>query len=95
MVRYTDTISGEELYVHDDKYGNKFYYKDRAMTICHRLDGPAAEWKNGTKLWYANGKQHRLDGPAIEHADGDKDWYVNNVYIMMLDKNGKIKGRME
>jgi len=29
--------------------GNKFYYKDKAMTIPHRLDGPAFEWADGHK----------------------------------------------
>jgi hypothetical protein len=33
--------------------------------------------KNGTKLWYLNGKLHRLDGPAMEWADGTKSWYLN------------------
>ena len=31
--------------------------------------------KNGTKVWYLNGKWHREDGPAIEYADGTKFWY--------------------
>jgi hypothetical protein len=38
---------------------------------CHREDGPAKEFANGTKYWYINGKLHREDGPAIEFADGD------------------------
>ncbi len=43
----------------------------------HRLDGPAVEYKNGTKYWYQNGYLHRLDGPAIATADGIKSWYIN------------------
>jgi len=43
----------------------------------HRRDGPAAEWLDGAKLWYVNGKKHRLDGPAVEYANGSKVWYVN------------------
>jgi len=27
----------------------------------HRLDGPAIEYKNGTKHWYQNDKLHRTD----------------------------------
>ena len=50
MERYTDTISGEELYVVKG-YGNKLYYKDRAMTIYHRLDGPAVESHDVTTLF--------------------------------------------
>ncbi len=43
----------------------------------HRLDGPAAEWADGTKLWYVNGQLHRLDGPAIEWSNGNKSWFQN------------------
>jgi hypothetical protein len=67
----------QEQYIHIDKNSNKFYYKDRNMTIAHRLDGPAVEYAGGTKTWYVNGSLHRLDGPAFEYADGRKSWYVN------------------
>jgi hypothetical protein len=46
---------------------------------CHRTDGPAREWKSGTKEWYINGQWHREDGPAIEFADGYKAWYLNGM----------------
>jgi hypothetical protein len=45
----------------------------------HRLDGPAIEWKDGTKLWYINNKYHREDGPAIEWMSGTKKWYINGL----------------
>ena len=32
-----------------------FWYKDPAMTILHRENGPACEFANGTKYWYLNG----------------------------------------
>ena len=64
-------------YIHIDKYGNKFYYKDRAMTIRHRIDGPAIEYASGSREWFVNGKRHRHDGPAIEWANGSKEWFVN------------------
>ena len=67
----------QEQYIYIDDYGNKRYYKDREMTIYHRLDGPAIEWADGTKLWYVDGKCHRIDGPAYEGASGDKVWYVD------------------
>ena len=67
----------QEQYIHIDQDGNKRYYKDKAMTILHRLDGPAAEYANGSKAWYINGKLHREDGPAAEFASGDKYWYIN------------------
>ena len=68
----------QEQYIYIDKEGDKFYYKNKAMTIRHREDGPAVEWFDGYKSWYINDKLHREDGPAIEYADGDKSWYLNN-----------------
>jgi len=67
----------QEQYIHIDEYGNKRYYKDRKMTIRHRLNGPAIEGAEGGKAWYVNGQHHRLDGPAIECAGGYKAWYVD------------------
>ncbi len=34
-----------------------------------------AEYDNGDKFWYQNGKLHRIDGPAIQYSNGDKSWY--------------------
>jgi hypothetical protein len=64
-------------YIEIDQLGNKFYRKDKAMTILHREDGPAVEGYDGDKAWYINGKRHREDGPAIEWWDGSKSWYLN------------------
>ena len=100
MKRYTDTISGEELYVDVSTSGKvnsrgKYYYKGRGMTIHHRLDGPAAEYTRGDKAWMVNGKRHRLDGPAIEGANGYKEWWVNELFIIKTNPDGKIVDRME
>jgi hypothetical protein len=65
------------VYIIINEYGNKYYYKDKAMTILHREDGPAIELAGGGKAWYINGKHHREDGPAVELAGGDKSWYIN------------------
>jgi hypothetical protein len=66
-------------YIEIDKDNNKYYYKDKAMTILHREDGPAVEWCDGTKFWIINGLFHREDGPAIdEWVDGYKAWYLND-----------------
>jgi len=67
----------QEQYILINKYGNKFYYKDREMTTRHRIDGPAVEWSDGSKEWWVDGKKHRLDGPAYEQANGSKAWYVD------------------
>src|SRR4051812_48062536 len=47
----------------------------------HRIDGPAIEYKNGSKEWHVNGELHRLDGPAVESITGYKSWYVNGNLI--------------
>jgi len=67
----------QEQYIWIETNGTKFYYKDRAMNIRHRLNGPAVEWDDGSKMWYIDGKCHRLDGPAIISANGNKFWYVD------------------
>jgi hypothetical protein len=43
----------------------------------HREDGPAVEYKDGTKYWLINGKFHRLDGPAVEYPNSDREWWIN------------------
>jgi hypothetical protein len=69
------------VYIIIGKYGNKHYYKDKAMTILHREDGPAVELAGGHKEWYVNGKRHREDGPAVEYADGHKAWFIDGVSL--------------
>ena len=64
-------------YIEITSTGSKFYYKDKAMKILHREDGPAIEGSNGDKEWWLNGKRHREDGPAIEDWWGNKSWYLN------------------
>ena len=66
-------------YIEINELGSKLYYKDKAMTILHREDGPAFEGYNGDKEWWIDGKRHREDGPAVEWRDGDKEWYLNGV----------------
>ena len=67
----------EEQYIKIDKCGDKFYYRDKTMTMRHRIDGPAIECADGYKAWFVDDKRHRLDGPAIEYANGSKEWYVD------------------
>jgi len=56
MKTYKDKVSGETLYVVPDQgpwsdQGITRYYKDKAMTIRHRRDGPAVEYADGRKVW--------------------------------------------
>ena len=62
-----------------------------------------AEYPNGTKEWYKEGKLHRLDGPAVEFSRiGTNFWYLENKFYSLgkLSKLinsssflGKEKGR--
>jgi hypothetical protein len=47
----------------------------------HREDGPAIEFKNGTKMWFIHGKLHRENRPAIVWTDGKEEYYINSRYI--------------
>ena len=64
-----------------DKYGNRFWNTEKGLSHYHREDGPAIEWKNGSKQWWIDGRLHREDGPAIEYLDGDKEWYYHGKFI--------------
>jgi hypothetical protein len=56
-----------------DLLGNKLW---RLNGKCHREDGPAIEWHDGSKEWWVNGIRHRVDGPAIIYAVGYKKWFL-------------------
>jgi hypothetical protein len=85
----------QEQYIHIDWMGDKRYFKDREMTIYHRLDGPAAELTTGYKSWIVNGKCHRLDGPAIEYSDGTKEWWVEGKRLTEKEFNALTAPTLE
>lgn len=58
-----------------DKYGNTRYYDDQYNL--HRTDGPAVEYRDGSKEWFIHGRKHRIDGPAYEETGGYKAWWVD------------------
>jgi hypothetical protein len=66
-------------YIHIDKDGDKFYFKDMKMTMRHREDGPAVELTDGYEGWYFNDMCHREDGPAVVYPNGKKYWFLNGV----------------
>jgi hypothetical protein len=88
---YKDEVSGEILYVRQS-FDFTEYYKDKAMTVLHRRDGPAFEDADGCKSWFVNGTLHRLNGPAVEYAGRRKSWWVDGVLITFITSNGKYKG---
>lgn len=62
-----------------DLFGNKIWQLPNGHY--HKIDGPAYEGKNGSKVWYSNHKLHRVDGPAIERPNDQVDWYINDKEI--------------
>lgn len=78
-----------EQFIYINAIGDKFYYKDKAMTIRHREDGPAAEWFNGDKAWLVDGSIHRTDGPARIWYNGTKEWWVEGVQLTEDEFNKK------
>jgi len=85
----------QEQYIHIDTNGHKYYYKDKAMTTRHRLDGPAIIWSDGSKAWWVDGKRHRLDGPAIEGVDGRKSYYVDGKQLSEKEFNALTSPTLE
>ena len=62
----------------------KEWYKNGQL---HRLDGPAVEWKDGTKEWYKNGTLHREDGPAIEvpFSKTENEYFLNGFHYLKYE----------
>jgi len=78
-----------------------FYYSDIKRYyngyLLHRKDGPAVEWKDGSKFWYLEGQRHREDGPAQDFYNGFKNWYLNGInyseeeYLRIMNLKNKRK----
>ena len=63
------------MYDKESKCHYEVWYREGAL---HREDGPAIEWRDGTKEWYVNNERHRVDGPAFVRWDGYKAWFLND-----------------
>ena len=58
-----------------DKNEIGIYYK--LDDKCHRSDGPAMIYNDGSEFWFVNGKLHRLDGSAVIRKNNYNGWYKN------------------
>jgi len=76
-----------------DSFGNKFWKNKDGQF--HRVNGPAVEYKDGSKRWFLNGKCHRIDGPAAVDADGSQFWYLNGTYIPTEEEFKNALQRLE
>jgi hypothetical protein len=63
-------------YIVKDK-NHTAYYKNKAMTIYHREDGPALKYADGAEFWYQDNVLHRVGEPAAIYADGVQVWLCN------------------
>ena len=76
----------EQLKNYTTKQGDKIWYlPSKGENSYHRLDGPAVEWKNGSKAWWIRGKLHRIDGPAFEGENGSKHWFVDGKLLPIIE----------
>lgn len=66
-----------------DEFGDTYWYNSERQL--HRLDGPAIEAANGSKLWYKEDKLHRLDGPAVDSISENKEWWVDEFQVTEAD----------
>jgi len=63
------------------EFGTKRWFNN-AGELHRENDLPAVIFKNGTKVWWKNGKRHREnDMPAIIREYGSKEWFVNGEFI--------------
>lgn len=65
----------DQLHYIEHSNGMKTWHANDGL--CHREDGHAMEYPDGSRAWWINDKLHRVDGPAIEYVSGTKHWYIN------------------
>lgn len=63
--------------IHIDTVGNKRFYKNLNL---HRNNGPAIEYKDGTKKWFQYGLKHREDGPAVTYKRIINDYFMSDEW---------------
>ena len=62
-----------------DSHGNIFWYKKNEFSTLHRKYGPAAEYADGTKVWYHDGirfepSEYLRKGEKLIDSAGNKHW---------------------
>jgi len=77
MINLKFSNTEEPFYdVEMDFEGTIFYLNKKGEF--HNLNGPAIEYKDGSKIYRVNGELHRIDGPAVERTHGGKEYWINN-----------------
>ncbi|WP_406236951.1 hypothetical protein ACF3NX_06460 [Acetobacter orientalis] len=74
----------EDSCIFEDSYGTKRWFQNGKQ---HRLDGPAIEGANGTKIWYFHGEYKTQEVNEFikfhEITDNYEDW---PQYLKLLAK---------
>jgi len=50
-----------------------------------------AEYPNGNKHWFKEGKLHREGGPAVEKVNGKKEWWVDDRWYLFIKIDVLVK----
>ena len=64
-----------------DSNGTKFWWLDGEL---HRNNGPAVEYRDGTKVWYLNGKQLYEKQLLSEQLKIDYPDLYNNYLVFQI-----------
>ena len=79
------------LRIEVDRDGTRKYFNSAGEI--HRDNGPAVEYKSGSKGWFQNGKLHRTGGPAVEWSNGDEEWWIDSVEYSEHDYYTALKSQ--
>lgn len=77
-------------------HNGAIHYKNK-LGLHHRLDGPALEYRDGSKYWMVDGRYHREDGPAMSLSDKTEYYYLEGSqyqkinYDLILKKNRLVR----
>ena len=82
----------QRKYTQCTEYQQTRYGMIKDYKLCnkyHNVDGPAIEYKNGTREWYTGGEHGLLhrdgDLPAVEWGNGTKQWYTGGNMVYSIE----------
>ena len=89
MTNENEVFEALKYRIEVNEYGTRRYYNSAGQR--HRIDGPAVEHTNGSKLWYQSGQLHRTDGPAVIYYGDYKAWFINGEELTEAEFNQAVK----
>lgn len=92
----------KEFIIRDDKERLYQWFKTikprfvgASSAVCHRLDGPAIAWDDGSEEWIVNDNLHRVDGPAevMRSVAGNRNsWWIKGQKVNSYHEFQKVTG---